>query len=158
MLLQKTFHLPALREVAQERLANLPSYRRQLFRVEQAVVSAEGSAHFVARLPGGFRGDVELVRVAGGNTAQILFRSSGGNVEMLGVLEYFQIRPSLTEVVLTLDYTICPWFYRWLDALGHCMDRFLNRQLEQVEAAFYGTSKTSHFREDPREQINPPPR
>lgn len=137
MLIQKTFHLPALREAARARLARLPDYRRQLIHVDLAVLTPEeGRAHFVFRLPCGFRADVELVQVPGGHPAQTLFRSNGGNIEVLGVLEYFQIRPGLTEIVLTLDYTIVPWHFRFLDHLVHGMDHFLNRQLERLEAIF----------------------
>ncbi|XHR28985.1 MAG: hypothetical protein ACFUZC_00160 [Chthoniobacteraceae bacterium] len=146
MLLQKTFHLPASREAAQARLADLPGYRRELAKFDLAVVSPEGRAHFVARLPGGFRADVELEKVPGGNGAQTLFRSSGGNVEILGVLEFFSIRPGLTEVVITLDYLIGPFFFRCVDRFGHCMDRFLNRELERVEAALSGVGDSRRLR------------
>lgn len=136
MIIQKTFHLPALREAAQARLANLTDYRPQLARVDLAVLTPEGRAHFVFRLPGcGFRADVELVKIPGGTPGQILFRSNGGNIEVLGVLEYFQIRPGLTEIVLTVDYTIRPWVFRVIDRLAHGMDHFLNLQLERLEAA-----------------------
>lgn len=158
MLLQKTFHLPAFREAAQARLANLRDYHQQLTNMEVTVVSGEGRAHFVARLPGGFRADVELVRVPGGNSAQTLFRSSRGNIEILGVLEYFQIRPGLTEVVLTLDYTIEPRFFRWLDWVAHNMDRFLNRELAHVEAAFCSTGRSRRARADSPAKAQPPPR
>jgi hypothetical protein len=158
MLLQKTFHLPALCEAAQARLADLPGYRRQLTEVYIAVVSPEGRAHFVARLPGGFRADVVLEKVPGGNGTQTLFRSSGGNIEILGVLEYFQIRPGLTEVVLTLDYTIGPFFFRYVDRIGHCMDRFLNRELELVEAAFSGSGDTRRLRLNTPARMNHHPR
>lgn len=138
MLIQKTFHLPTLREAAQARLANLPDYRQQLVQVDLAALTPEGRAHFVFRLPWGFRAEVELVEVPGGNPAQTLFRSVGGNMEVLGVLEYFQIRPGLTEIVLTLDYNINSWFHRLMDQWGHGFDRFLNRQLECLEAALDG--------------------
>ena len=136
MLIQKTFHLHLLREAARARLANLAEYRRQLAHVETAVIGPEGRAHFVFRLPWGFHADVELVQVPGPNTAQTLFRSSGGNIEVLGVLEYFEIRPGLTEVVLTLDYTIVPRLFRTVDRLGHTIDHFLNRELMLLEAYF----------------------
>jgi len=156
MLLQKTFHLPALREAAQARLADVRGYHQQLVNMEVAVGPEEGRAHFVARLPGGFHADVELVRVSGGNAAQTLFRSSRGNIEILGVLEYFQIRPGLTEVVLTLDYTIEPWFFRWLDCVAHCMDRFLNHQLERVESAFCGPGRSRRLRAGFPAKAEPP--
>jgi len=136
MLLQKTFHLHTLKEVAKARLGNLAGYRRQFAEVEIAVQTPEGATHFVFRLPWGFRADVQLVQVPGENPAQTLFRSSRGNIEVLGVLEYFQIQPSLTEVVLTLDYTIVSPFFRIVDRLCNGMERFLNRQLARLETYF----------------------
>ena len=137
MLIQKSFHLHMLKEEAQSRLANLAGYRRQFANVEIAVVSPEGGeAHFVFRLPWGFRGDVRLVQVPSENPAQMLFRSSHGNIKVLGVLELFEIRRNLTEVILTLDYNIVPPFSRIIDRLGRGLDHFLNRQLQQVEAYF----------------------
>lgn len=136
MLLQKTFHLHALQEVAKARLADLAGYRRQFTDVETAVQTPDGKAQFVFRLPWGFRADVELAKLPGENPAQTLFRSTRGNVEVLGVLEYFQIRPNLTEVVLTLDYTIVSPVFRLIDRFGHCVDRFLNQQLGRLEVHF----------------------
>ena len=99
-------------------------------------VTPEGKAHFVFRLPWGFRAEVELVRMPGETPGQTLFRSGRGNIEVLGALEYFAIRPNLTEVVLTLDYTIIPLVCRFIDSLNHSIDRFLNRQLERLERHF----------------------
>jgi len=136
MLIQKTFHLHMLQDSAKTRLANLSDYRRHFSGVELATLTPEGAAHFVCRLPWGFRAEVELVQVACENPAQTLFRSRRGNVEVLGVLEYFQIQPNLTEVVLTLDYTIASPLFRLIDTLGNHVDRFVNRQLEGLEAHF----------------------
>ncbi|MDD5349600.1 MAG: hypothetical protein PHQ12_05265 [Chthoniobacteraceae bacterium] len=136
MLIQKTFHLHLMPEAARARLQNLAGYRHELVHVETAACTPEGSAHFVFRLPWGFRADVELVRLPSEHPAQTLFRSRRGNIEVLGVLEYFQIRPSLTEIVLTLDYTIGPVCARWIDQMAHGLDRFLNRELECLERAF----------------------
>ncbi len=60
---------------------------------------------------------------------RILFRSVGGDVELAGMVELFEIRPALTEVVLTLDYeTLSP-----LQKAFEALDRFLNRQLARIE-------------------------
>ena len=136
MVIQKTFHLHFVPEVDRARLANQSSYRWSFADVERAEVTPDGKGHFVFRLPWGFRVEVELVRLPGENPAQTLFRSTRGNVQVLGVLEYFPIRPGLTEVVLTLDYTILPPFCRLIDALFHSIDRFLNRQLKRLEIHF----------------------
>ena len=71
MLIQKTFHLHALQEVAKARLTDLAGYRRQFADVEVAVMTPEGKVHFVFRLPWGFRADVELTQLPGENPAQL---------------------------------------------------------------------------------------
>ena len=136
MLIQKTFHLHFVQEVARALLANPAGYRWRLAGVEVAEVSPEGKAHFVFRLPWGFRIDVDLMKLPGENPAQTIFGSTRGNVAVLGVLEYFPIRPGLTEVVLTLDYTIVSPMCRLIDYMSHSIDRFLNRQLERLELHF----------------------
>ena len=136
MVIQKTFHLHFVQEVAKARLANPASYRWRFADVERVEVTPDGKGHFAFRLPWGFRVEVELVRLPGENPAQTLFRSTQGNVQVLGVLEYFSIRPSLTEVVLTLDYTILSPFCRFIDAMFHSIDLFLNRQLVHLESHF----------------------
>ena len=136
MVIQKTFHLHAVQEVARARLANPAAYRWRFADVERAEVTPEGKAHFAFRLPWGFRAEVELVPLPGENPLQTLFRSTRGNVQVLGALEYFAIRPGLTEVVLTLDYTILSPLCRCIDAMAHSIDHFLNRQLAHVEAHF----------------------
>lgn len=146
MLIQKTFHLQMAKETAKEKLSNLRSYHHQLVGVEKAVVTADGMAHFQFHLPCGFRGRVDLAEISGANPAQTLFQSRGGNLEVFGVLEYFEIKPNLTEVVLTLDYTIDSLFFRAIDYLAHSVDRFLNRQLECVEA--YYTRSPAGLRAD----------
>ncbi len=140
MLIQKTFHLQMAQEAAKESLTNLAGYKRQFVDVENAALTVDGVAHFQFQLPYGFHGKVDLAEVPGVNPAQTLFRSQGGNVEVLGVLEYFQIKPNLTEVVLTLDYTIVPPVFRLIDYLSSSIDRFLNRQLERVETYFARSS------------------
>lgn len=135
MLIQKTFHLHLVREEAQARLLNLAEYCSELAGVETAARTPDGAAHFIFRLPWGFRADVELVALPGDFPGQTLFRSRRGNIDVLGVLEYFQIRPTLTEVVLTLDYTIGPLCARWIDRAAHGLDRFLNRELAALERA-----------------------
>jgi len=136
MLIQKTFHLHCGQEATRARLANPAGYRWRFAGVETAEITPEKKAHFVFRVVWGFRVDVELVQLPGENPAQTLFRSSRGNVRVLGALEYFPIRAGLTEIVLTLDYILDSPFCRLVDFLCHSIDHFLNRQLTQLEAHF----------------------
>ena len=136
MLIQKTFHLPMARASAKANLTGLGAFRSHLVDVDLAAVTSDGLVHFEFQLPCGLQGSVYLAEIDGNNPFQSFFRSRGGNVEVLGLLEYFEIKPDLTEIVLTLEYTILPPVYRMIDYFIHGTDRFLNRQLEQVEAYF----------------------
>ena len=136
MLIQKTFHLQMARDLAKTRLADFAAYYRLLNGVRQAAMMPEGTAHLQFRLPCGFLADLDVSEIPGKNPAQTLFRSSGGNMEVAGVLEYFQIKPQLTEVVLTIDYTIASPVFHVIDCVFNTFDRFLNRQLRQVEEYF----------------------
>ncbi|MCX6967566.1 MAG: hypothetical protein NTZ46_07265 [Verrucomicrobia bacterium] len=143
MLIQKIFHLHCAQETARARLANPAGYRWRFAKVETADV-ADGKAHFIFRLPWGLRVETELVQLPGENPTQTPFRSIRGNVFVLGVLEFFPIRPGLTEVVLTLDYTILSPVCRWIDSLSHSMDHFVNRQLACIEAHFNQPPESMH--------------
>ena len=134
MLIQKTFHLGMKKEAAREKLCNPREYRNDLAGVELDT-GADG-VHFGFRLPCGLRVRTELVRAEGDNPAQLLFRSRGGNLEVLGVLEFFEIKAELTEVVLTVDYSFYSPFCQVIDYFSHGMERFVDRQLERVEAHF----------------------
>ena len=136
MLIQKTFHLGMKGDIAREKLLNLREYRNDFTDVEQATVNADGVAHFEFRLRYGVPGKVDLVRAPGDNPAQVLFRSRDGNMDVLGVLEFFEIKPDLTEVVLTLDYSFTSPLLRLIDYFSHGMERFIDQQLERVEAHF----------------------
>ncbi len=137
MLIQKTFHLGMKKEVARERLFHVREYRHELPGVELAVTAAAAEAvHFAFRLAGGVRARVELVRAEGDNPAQTLFRSRDGNLDVLGVLEFFEIKPDLTEVVLTLDYSFRSPVFQAVDYLLHGMERFIDRQIGSIEAHF----------------------
>ena len=136
MLIQKIFHLHCGQEAAKARLANPAAYRWRFTGVETLETTPEGKAHLVFRLPRGCLVDVELAPLPEAGPAQTLFRSSRGNVKVLGALEYFPLRPGLTEVVLTLDYIFASPFYRLIDSLSRSIDHFLNRQLAHLEAHF----------------------
>ena len=136
MLIQKTFHLGMRGEIAREKLLNLREYRNELVDVEQATVDAEGVAHFVFHLPYKIHGKVALVRAPGDNPGQLLFRSREGNMDVLGVLECFEIKPDLTEIVLTLDYSFTSPVARLVDYFSHTMERFIDEQLGRIEAHF----------------------
>jgi len=154
MLIQKTFHLWMARQTAKEKLSDLGEYNRFLAGVEEARLDPEGLAHFRCRLPGGFRARLDVAEIPGKNPAQTLFESHEGNMVVTGVVEYFQIKPNLTEVVLTLDYRFRSPIYKAIDYAFSNVDRFLNRQLQLIEAHFNQTPAGFRADRSLRQPIN----
>ncbi len=138
MTIEKIFHIHQPVEETKNRLSHLWSYRHHLPGMTKAWISKEGEAVFAFSLPGGFTADLRLEQIDAEHPNQILFRSSGGNVDMVGMLEFVEVGKNLTEVELTLNYELeSPWF-RSLDHLMGWMDGFLNRQLDSLRSHFQG--------------------
>jgi len=136
MLTQKTFHLPMPWRAAQARLANFREYRRKCVYVEDALTPDRDVVRLLFKLPFRFQGHVDLALVEGENPTQLLFRSQGGTIQLIGLMEYFEVQPDLTEIVLTLDYVITPRLHRWLNYATRSVERFLNLNLALIEAHF----------------------
>lgn len=144
MTIHKIFHIHQSVEETKNRLGHLWNYRHHLPDVEKAYLSQSGEAFFEFQMPGGFTGEVRLERVQGENLNQVLFRSIEGNIEVVGILEFTQVRHNLTEVELTLDYEIQSPLMRSLDRWMHCMDGLLNRQLDAIRSHFQGIAAPHH--------------
>lgn len=136
MLIQKTFHLPMARGEAKSSLAQVQQFWRNFSGVQRAEMTDPGTARFTVRLPFGFSAWCVMVDVPSQSPMQTLFRTTAGNIEVLGVVEFFEIRPRFTEVLLTVDYDVQPLWYQLADRLTHCMERWINEQIVQVEAYF----------------------
>ncbi len=140
MLIQKTFHVALGVEQARSRLARLGEYRLALADICTAGETGDGAFALAFRLPCGLEAEVVLEEVPAPGRGQAVFKSCRGSLDLVAIAEFFPQQADLTEVVLTLDYTLCPWLHRWVDALFPQMDRFLNRQLAGVERHFSGVS------------------
>ncbi len=137
MQLEKIFHVHQSLSETQSRLASVTSYRRHLDGVTKAMI-CDGTAQFRFEPGLGYSINVDLLELAGKTPGQILFRSTSGNIEVAGMIEFFAIREQVTEVVLTLDYQLSAPLARVVDNLTHVMDRFLDVQLRRLQAHFEG--------------------
>jgi hypothetical protein len=54
------------------------------------------------------------------------------------MIEFCQVRENLTEVQITLDYTIKSPIHSVLDAVTASVDRFVNQQLRRIQGHFEG--------------------
>jgi hypothetical protein len=69
---------------------------------------------------------------------QLLFKSTAGNVEVAGLIEFYEIRPELTEVQLTLEFSITSTFHSVINGLTAAFEHYLNRQIRRLQAALNG--------------------
>lgn len=59
-------------------------------------------------------------------------------MQVSGLIEFLPIREHLTEVQLTLQYAFRSPMQALIDALGRAMERFINHQLQAMQAQFDG--------------------
>jgi hypothetical protein len=134
MLIQKIFHVRLNLLETKASLARLHRDRRTLQDVEVAMVGDGDTAQLKLKPRTGFHAQVDLLTLPSEDPWQTLFRSTGGDLELAGMLEFVPIRENVTEVQLTIDYKLKSPIHRLFDAITACMDGFLNAQLRRIEA------------------------
>ena len=139
MLIQKIFHVHQGLQETKARLAHVQGYRQYLEGVRKAVITDDGVAQFDCVIPdGGFRAHMVLVELPTGDENQVLFRSTAGNIELSGLLEFFPIKENLTEVQLTLEYSLRSPVHSIFNVFTASLERFMNRQLRRVQSILNG--------------------
>src|SRR6476659_2295367 len=106
MLLQKTLHMSQSLAECKARLASIQSYRRQFVMVTKATVTSAKTVDFSFRGPIGFEAHTVLLSVDSDSPDQYAFESVGGNIALMGIIDFAQIRPNCTEVTLAVHYEI----------------------------------------------------
>ena len=138
MLLQKTLHMNQSLEECKTRLASIQSYRRQFVMVTRATVTSSKTVDFSFRGPLGFEARTVLLSVESESPDQMAFESTGGNLDVMGLAEFAEIRPNCTEVTLALHYEIKNRLFAWLDRRFHFVDVFVTSQLRSIRSHFEG--------------------
>ena len=138
MLLQKTLHMNQSLDECKSRLASIQSYRRQFLMVTKATVTSSKTVDFSFRGPLGFEARTVLLSVESDSPDQFAFESTGGNLDVMGLVEFTEIRPNCTEVTLALHYEIKNKLFAWLDRRLGFVDAFLNAELRSVRSHFEG--------------------
>src|SRR4030095_2089208 len=100
MLLQKTLHVSEPVAECNARLASIQSYRRQFLMATSATVTSSKTVDFSFRGPLGLKAHTVLLSVESDSPDQYAFESVGGNINLMGIVEFAEIRPSCTEVTL----------------------------------------------------------
>jgi uncharacterized membrane protein len=138
MLLQKTLHMSQSLRECKARLSSIQSYRRQFLMVTKATVTSSKTVDFSFRGPLGFNARTVLLSVDSESSDEFAFESVGGNIEMMGLVDFAEIRPHCTEVTLAVHYDIKNKLFAWLDRRLHFVDAFLNSELRSIRAHFEG--------------------
>jgi len=138
MLLQKTLHMSQSLDECKSRLASIQSYRRQLVMVTKATVTSSKTLDLSFRGPLGFEANTVVAAIEGDHPDQFVFESWGGNIDVMGLVEFEEVRPGCTEICLAVHYEIKNRFYSWLDRRFGFIDAFLTTELRSVRAHFEG--------------------
>ena len=136
MLLQKTLHMNQSLDECKSRLASIQSYRRQFVMVTKATVTSSKTVDFSFRGPLGFEARTVLLSVESDSPDQFAFESTGGNLDVMGLVEFTEIRPSCTEVTLALHYEIKNKLFAWVDRRFGFVDAFVTAELRSIRSHF----------------------
>lgn len=125
-------------EECKSRLASVQSYRRQFLMVTKATVTSSKTLDFSFRGPLGFEAHTVLAAIEGDEADQFAFESWGGNIDLMGLVEFAEVRPDCTEVTIAVHYEIRNKLYAWLDRKFGFVDAFLKSELRSLRAHFEG--------------------
>jgi hypothetical protein len=120
------------------RLASIQSYRRQFVMVTRAIVTSSKTVDFSFQGPLGFQARTVLLAVDSESPDEFAFESVGGNIELMGLVDFSEIRPNCTEVTLAVHYEIRNKLFAWLDRRFHFVDAFVTSELRSIRAHFEG--------------------
>ena len=138
MLLEKTFHMSQPLDESKARLTSVQSYKRQFVMVTKATVTSSKTVEFSFRGPLGFEARMVLLAVDGDTPDQFAFESVGGNIDVMGLVDFTEIRPCCTEITLAIHYKIKNRLFAWLDRQFGFVDTFVNAELRSIRAHFEG--------------------
>ena len=120
------------------RLTSIQSYKRQFVMVTKATVTSSKTVDFSFRGPLGFEARTVLLAVDSDSIDQLAFESAGGNIDLLGLVDFTEIRPNCTEITLAIHYQIKNRLFAWLDRRFGFVDAFVNAELRSIRAHFEG--------------------
>jgi len=125
-------------EESKARLSSIQSYRRRFLMVTKATVTSSKTVDFSFRGPFGFEGRTVLLALDTESPDEVAFESVGGNMNVMGLIDFTEVRPHCTEVTLAVHYEIRNRFFAWLDRRLHFVDAFVTSELRSIRAHFEG--------------------
>jgi hypothetical protein len=136
MLLQKILHVNQTLEECKTRLVSIQSRRRPFVMATNATIKSSKTVDFSFRGPLGFEARTVLSSVESESPDLMAFESTGGNLDVMGLVEFAEIRPSCTEVTFALHCQIKDRLFAWLDRRFHFMEAFVTAELRCIRAHF----------------------
>ncbi|MEO8440011.1 MAG: hypothetical protein ABI540_07285 [Spartobacteria bacterium] len=127
-------------EECKTRLASIASYRRHLVRVTKATVTSSKTLDFSFQALLGFEAKTVITSIESDSPDQIAFESWGGNIDLMGLIEFAELRPDCTEVNLAVHYEIKNKFFAWLDRRFGFVDGVFTSELRSLRSHFEGVA------------------
>jgi len=106
----------------------------------RATVTSSKTVDFSFRGPLGFEAHTVLLSVESDSPDQYGFESVGGNINLMGIVDFAEIRPSCTEVTLAVSYEIKNKLFAWLDRRLRFVDALVTAELCRIRALENGTT------------------
>ncbi len=106
--------------------------------VTKATVTSSKTVDFSFRGPLGFEARTVLLSADTDEANQLAFESSGGNIDVMGIIDFTQINSNCTEVNLAVHYEIKNKLFAWLDRKFRFVDAFVTSELRSIRAHFEG--------------------
>ena len=120
------------------RLSSIQTYRRQFVMVTKATVTSSKTVDFSFRGPLGFEARTVLLSAESDSPDQLAFESTGGNIDLMGIVDFSEIKPNCTEVTLAVHYEIKNKLFAWLDRRFKFVDAFVTSEMRGIRAHFEG--------------------
>jgi len=89
-------------------------------------------------LPFGFTAQTVLLGIESESPDELAFESVGGNIDVMGLVSFEEIRPNCTEITLAVHYEIKNKLFAWMDRRFHFVDAFVTSELRSIRAHFEG--------------------
>ena len=137
MMLHKIFHMNQSVAETKRRLSDVRGYHH-LDGLERAEKKADGVSQWRLLLPLGFRADFALTAMQAEDSNVVVFKSQGGDIEIVGMISFQQVKPDLTEIDITVNYESTSPLFNVLDRALKIGDHFLVNQLRRIRAHFEG--------------------
>jgi hypothetical protein len=106
--------------------------------VTKAIVTSSKTLDFSFRGPLGFEAHTVLATIESSSPDQVAFESWGGNIDLMGLIDFEEVRHDCTEIAFAVHYEIKNKFYAWLDRRFGFVEAFLTSELRSLRSHFEG--------------------